>query len=257
MRAVEHAPRPLAGFARDYPAGGWTGRHAHPRAQLLHATRGLMRVQTDAALFVVPPGHGLWMPAGHAHAVGMDGAVRMRALFLRQDAAASGPAAPTVIAVSPLLREVILAVCAEPAAWDEHGPAAHLAALALIEIARAPRLPLAVPAPRDARLRRVMTVLQADPADQRALGELAELAGASARTLARLFRHDTGMSFGAWRQTLRLTHAWGRLAAGEPPARAAAACGYASLPAFGAAFRAAFGTTPGRAARGAMASGRR
>jgi len=251
VRAVERAPRPLAGFARDYPPGDWTGRHAHPRAQLLHAISGVMRVQTDAALFTVPPGYGLWLPAGQAHGVGMDGAVAMRALFLRRDAAQAGPAEPTVIAVSPLLRELILAVCAEPASWDEQGPAALVAALVVIEIGRAPRLPLAVPAPRDRRLLRAASVLRADPADPRTLGELAEVAGASARTLARLFLRDTGMSFSAWRQTLRLTHAWGRLAAGDPPARAAAAAGYASLPAFGAAFRAAFGTTPARAARGA------
>jgi AraC-like DNA-binding protein len=64
--------------------------------------------------------------------------------------------------------------------------------------------------------------------------------------LARLFQRDTGMTFQAWRQRLRLTEAQALLAQGETPARAAAAVGYASGPAFGAAFRAAFGKTPGR-----------
>jgi AraC-like DNA-binding protein len=31
------------------------------------------------------------------------------------------------------------------------------------------------------------------------------MAGASGRSLARLFRHETGMSFQAWRRQLRLT----------------------------------------------------
>ena len=43
----------------------------------------------------------------------------------------------------------------------------------------------------------------------------------------------------------RLTLAAALLAAGSTPARAAAAVGYASAPAFGAAYRAAFGATPG------------
>lgn len=255
VRAVETAPRPLAGFARDYPSGFFTRQHAHPRAQLLHAIAGVMRVETAAALFTVPPGYGLWLPAGIEHAVRMDGTVAMRALFLRRDAARAGPDAPSVIAVSPLLRELILAACAEPAVWDRQGPAAHVAALAAHEIARAPRLHLALPAPRDRRLARAVAALHANPADPRTLEELAADAGASSRTLARLFRRDTGMSFTAWRQTLRLTGAWGRLASGDPPARAAAAAGYASLPAFGAAFRAAFGTTPARAARDARQPG--
>ena len=63
------------------------------------------------------------------------------------------------------------------------------------------------------------------------------MAGASARTLARLFRRETGMSFQAWRRQLRLTEALASLAQGATPARAAAAVGYASGPAFGAAFR--------------------
>src|SRR6185295_9719783 len=95
--------------------------HAHGRAQLLYATRGVMRIATDAAAFVVPPGHALWMPAGEPHRVGIEGEVAMRALFLRADAAAAGPCATTVLAVSPLLRELILAACAEPLEWDEAG----------------------------------------------------------------------------------------------------------------------------------------
>jgi AraC-like DNA-binding protein len=103
-----------------------------------------------------------------------------------------------------------------------------------------------VPAARDARLRRVTEALHADPSDNRDLAQHADAAGASARTLARLFRRETGMSFDQWRRQLRLAEAAARLAQGESPARAAAAVGYASGPAFGAAFRAAFGTTPGQ-----------
>ena len=237
--------RPLAAFARDYADGEAVPRHAHDRAQLLYATRGVMRIATDAAAFVVPPGHALWMPAGEPHRVGIEGEVAMRALFLRADAAAAGPRATTVLAVSPLLRELILAACAEPLEWDEAGRGGHLAALILDEIARAPTLPLGVPAPRDPRLLRLAAALRADPARDAGMEAWAAECGASARTLTRLFRRETGMSFGRWRQMLRLSEAAALLAQGVPPARAAAAVGYASAPAFGAAFRAAFGTTPG------------
>src|SRR5690242_11033970 len=100
LRPFEHAPRPLVGYTCDYPGGHATGRHSHPRAQLLFATAGVMRIATDRALFVIPAGTGLWVPADTQHEVRMDGAVAMRALFLRADAAASGPAEAAVIAVS-------------------------------------------------------------------------------------------------------------------------------------------------------------
>ncbi|MFC7476567.1 helix-turn-helix domain-containing protein [Dankookia sp. GCM10030260] len=237
--------RPLVGFTRDYADGDSVPRHSHERVQLLYATRGIMRITTDEAGFVVPPGRALWLPGAVPHVTAMQGPVAMRALFLRADAAQAGPAGVTVLAVSALLRELILAACSEPLEWDEAGRGGHLAALILDEIARAPSLPLGVPAPRDARLLRLAAALRADPARAAGMEAWAAECGASARTLTRLFRRETGMSFGRWRQMLRLSEAAALLAQGATPARAAAAVGYASASAFGAAFRAAFGTTPG------------
>lgn len=241
----------MVGYAFDYAVGHDTGWHQHPRAQLLYATAGVMRVTTAAALFIVPPGTGLWMPAATSHVTRMPAGLCMRGLFLRSDAARAGPDVVTVVAVSPLLRELILAACEEQVMWDEEGPVRHVVALALHEISRAATRPISVPASHDPRLQRVTQTLEADPADPRGLDAFAQVAGASARTLARLFRRETGMSFRAWRQQLRLSEAQALLAQGATPARAAAAVGYASGPAFGAAFRAAFGTTPGRSRRGA------
>jgi AraC-like DNA-binding protein len=130
--------------------------------------------------------------------------------------------------------------------WDRKGRVRHLVALALDEIGRAATHSLSLPVPRDSRLRRVTETLRQNPADPRDLADFAEAAGASSRTLARLFQKETGMGFAQWRRQLRLTEALALLAAGESPARAAAAVGYASGPAFGAAFRAAFGMTPGQ-----------
>ena len=240
--------RPLAAFQRDYVDGEATGRHHHARVQLLYAVRGVMRISTDHASFVVPAGRALWVPAGEPHAVQIVGAVAMRALFLRADAAQAGPEGVTVLATSPLLHALILAACEEPLEWDEHGRGGHLAALMLDEIRRAPSLPFGVPEPREPRLARLAAALRADLASPLSLEEWAGRIGASPRSLSRLFRAETGLSFGAWRQALRLAEAAALLAQGVPPARAGAAVGYASAPAFGAAFRAAFGVTPARAA---------
>jgi hypothetical protein len=45
----ETAPRPIAGFAQNYPAGLSTGMHSHRRAQLLYAVAAAMRVDTPAS----------------------------------------------------------------------------------------------------------------------------------------------------------------------------------------------------------------
>ena len=47
LQPFEQAPRPLVGYARDYAEDDDTGWHSHPRAQLLHAVTGVIRVATE------------------------------------------------------------------------------------------------------------------------------------------------------------------------------------------------------------------
>ena len=246
-RLAEGAPRAVVGFTMDYPAGLATAQHSHSRAQLLYAVSGVMRIETPGVSFLVPPSTALFLPADAPHAIRMDGPVAMRALLLRDDAAIRAGTGTAVIAVSPLLREVILAACAEPLHRDPGSRGHHLTELALDEIARATALPLRLAMPRDERLRRAVAALLARVDDPRGLEDLAAVAGASSRTLARLFRAETGLSFRQWRQQARMTEAMGALTTGTNPARAAAIAGYASQAAFGAAFRSLFGMTPGQA----------
>ncbi len=243
IHLVETAPRPLVGFAADYPAGMLTRCHSHPRAQLLYAVTGVMRIDTPTTAYTVPPSLALVLPAHMLHTVRMDGPVAMRALFLREDAATRA-SRTGVIAVSALLREVVLAACAEPVEWTLDGRGHHLTELALDEIARATPLPLGLPMARDPRLCRVIAALTDRPNDPTGLDGLASLAGASPRTLARLFRAETGLSFRQWRQQARMTEALRALTTGAALAQAATIAGYASQPAFGAAFRTLFGRTP-------------
>lgn len=61
--------------------------------------------------------------------------------------------------------------------------------------------------------------------------------GASGRTLARRFKDETGMTFGQWRQHMRVDEAITRLTLGQPLARVAGALGYSSASAFIVMFR--------------------
>ncbi|MEO8559755.1 MAG: helix-turn-helix transcriptional regulator, partial [Rhodospirillales bacterium] len=82
--------------------------------------------------------------------------------------------------------------------------------------------------------------------DDRTLEQFADDANASARTLARLFRSETNMSFGAWRQQLRLLEAVRRMAGGAPITTVALDLGYDSPSAFAAMFRKTLGVPPSR-----------
>ncbi|MBW1768666.1 MAG: helix-turn-helix transcriptional regulator [Deltaproteobacteria bacterium] len=67
---------------------------------------------------------------------------------------------------------------------------------------------------------------------------------AKSRTLARLFRPETAMSFTQWRQQVRIFEGLRRLAREEPVTTVALDQCYHSLSAFIAMFRKALGRTP-------------
>ncbi|MCZ6488377.1 MAG: AraC family transcriptional regulator, partial [Gammaproteobacteria bacterium] len=102
------------------------------------------------------------------------------------------------------------------------------------------------PLPEDQRLRRVTQALMKEASDSRNLDQWAREAGASKRTLNRLFTGQTGMSIRAWRQQRRLLRALELLATGESVTSIALELGYQNSSAFIAMFRRCLGTTPTR-----------
>jgi AraC-like DNA-binding protein len=115
----------------------------------------------------------------------------------------------------------------------------------LDELALLPVAPIDLPMPRDARALRGARCVRETPDAAHTLASVAKHAGASGRTLERLFRSETGLSFGAWRQRARLLHALQLLADDSSVTSTALAVGYESTSAFVAAFRRTIGTTPG------------
>ncbi|WP_055536286.1 helix-turn-helix transcriptional regulator, partial [Streptomyces alboniger] len=164
-------------------------------------------------------------------------------LGLPADANPLGLDAPAVLAVSPLLRELILACTRTP--HEETPERRRLRAVLLDQLRASPQQPVQLPTPADPRLAAVCDLLHGDPADARGLGELAAAVGAGERTLSRLFRRELGMTFPQWRTQLRLYHALRMLADGTPVTAVAHRCGWASTSAFIDVFRRALGYTPG------------
>jgi AraC-like DNA-binding protein len=122
----------------------------------------------------------------------------------------------------------------------------RLTTVLLEEIARAQREPLHLPMPVDRRALRIAFALLERPEDNRGLDEWAVWAGLSSRSLSRLFRSETALSFAQWRQLARLSRGLERLADGEPVSAVADALGYASVSAFVAMFRRSFGRPPAK-----------
>lgn len=216
--------------------------HDHAEHQLVYPSSGVLYVQTDRGSWVVPPRRAVWLPAEVPHSHRAHGRTQMLTLAFTADANSLNTIEPTVLAVGQLLREVIIALAEDHALGPDDR--ADLHRIALRRLTPTPALRHHLPAPVDPRLRDIATILADDPADSRTLAELGRVTGASERTLSRLFRRDTGMTFPQWRAQLRLQHATLLLAADSTVTGAATASGYSNVSAFIASFRDAFGVTP-------------
>lgn len=224
--------------------------HDHDANQLIAPGLGVLQVATPAGTWIVPPHRAVWIPAGVPHAHQAHGPSELRTLRF---AAAVNPLhldRPTVLSVTPLLREVVAVLTDAPDVPERDRPLtadqrANLERVALDQLQRLDALPLGLPTPVDPRLRAVARLLTARPGDDRTLAALGKEVGAADRTLSRLFRAETGMSFPQWRAQLRLHHSLKLLAVGTSVTRVAVECGYATPSAFIEAFRTTFGTTPG------------
>lgn len=247
VKDVDQGPGIIVARARECPADHIIDWHTHERAQLLYAVQGVMRVTTAAGVWVVPPQRAVWIPPGIEHHVQAQGTpLSLRSLYIRDDVLAGLPEACCVVTVSPLLRELILTAMSLPDVVPADSPSARLVQVLLDRIEGLPVAPLHLPIAADRRLRRIAETLLADPADPRTLADWAQGIGASERTLARLFTRETGMTFGQWRQQVRLLAALARLASGDSVTDVAFDLGYASQSAFIAMFRRTLGKTPGR-----------
>lgn len=217
--------------------------HRHDDHQIVYAGRGVLTVTTSRGTWVAPATRAIWVPAGTAHAHQAHGELDLHLVGLPATDNPLDLAEPTVLAVAPLLRELLLAYTRPP--LGDSPERARLRAVLLDQLRASPQQPLHLPAPTVPQLADVCALLHADPADNRTLAALAREAGTSERTLSRLFRADLGMTFPQWRTQLRLHRALILLAGNTPVTAVAHRCGWSSTSAFIDVFRQTFGQTPG------------
>jgi AraC-like DNA-binding protein len=169
----------------------------------------------------------------------------MRTLYVRPSEASDVEPRCAVIAVSSLLRELVLRT-AELGMLDERTPS-HLAMARLIlsEISERSTPPLDLPMPTSTAARWAADRIQEGDRSM-GLDELARASAMSRRSLERRFEEETGMTLGRWRRQARLLDALRQLASGELVKTVSQNAEYSSPSAFIAAFRAVFGVTPAR-----------
>ena len=230
--------------SHDLPAGFQRALHAHPFHQLVFASVGVIAVHTQHGSWVVPPNRAVWVSADIPHMTEAVTQTSLRTIYFTRELAAQHSQECWVLNVSPLAREMILQAMQVQTFYSNNDMQARYIQVLLDQMNAAPVVALRLNLPTDSRALHVVQWLRSNPADARDLARLSREAGASARTMERLFQSETGQTFESWRQQLRLLHAVRLLAQGNSVTQVALATGYRSTSAFIAMFKRVLGVTP-------------
>ena len=241
---IDQSNRTVIGSATDYPQDWVIAPHTHEKHQLLYAISGVMVVYSESSQWTVPSNRGVWMPSGRVHSIRCVGPLKMRSVFVRPDALVDLPAEIRAVSISPLLSELIKVAVGLKLPYTAHTREGRVMQLILDELALLPALPLHLPRPADHRINDICLRLQKNPADSSTLADWSTHLGLDEKTIQRLFRKETGMTFGQWRQQARLLLAVERMAVGEKIIDVAFSLGYESPSAFTNMFKKQFGKTP-------------
>lgn len=219
--------------------------HSHRKGQLVVALRGSVICEVPKGYWMVPPHCGVWIPGEMSHSMRVTSDTDLCLLCVEPTAAAL-PAECCTLSITPMLREMILRLAALPQAYEPHSSTARLAGVLLEELAQMKVERLYFPISGHTKLRRLADALLDAPADRRTAQQWAAWLAVSERTLTRLVLHETGMTFGRWRQQLQIIVALRWLYSGVQVQRVADDLGYESVSAFITMFKKALGASPAK-----------
>ncbi|HIW92329.1 MAG TPA: AraC family transcriptional regulator [Candidatus Corynebacterium avicola] len=228
----------------ENPPTTWES-HSHPAPELVWVRRGAMTTFAEGRIFTVPEGRGIWIPAHTEHSGTVTAGVTLYGTLFAPDAVSAGgftpPGRTTVVTMDPVLESLLTYLGRDTLTPDARSRAESV----VFDVLEPVGDELDLPIPDDHRIAPIVSALLEDPGHQHGLDRWARELDLSERTITRAFRSNTGMSFGTWRQTLRIQRSRAMLSEGLSVSDVAQRCGYAQTSTFIDVFRRQTGATPG------------
>lgn len=196
--------------------------------------------------FVIPPQRAVWIPPATDHRILSRSPFWLTTCYIDTTRVDFPAVTASVVAVDRLTNELLIAVGGFGSDGARTEAEQRMSAVLLDCLAGLRALDVFLPMPNSPKLGRLAKRLLSDPACPETLASLAADTALSERTAARLFKAETGLSFGAWRQQVRMQAALEHLFGGLSVTETAFAVGYRDVSSFIDGFRRVFGKTPAR-----------
>lgn len=241
--------RPWAGGSHVYDGGERlvTGWHFHDVHEIEYACRGMVEVNTQAGHYLLPPHQAAWIPAGLHHQTTLHvGAQTLAVLFEPGLVPVAGDRV-RIIAVSALLREMMLYSVRWPISRTESRAEAdsffHTLGYVVAEALDDER-PLHLPVSADPVVTAVTDYTRAH-LDHVTVSDVTRAVGVSERTLRRIFRTHLGLSWRSYLLRARILRSMALLAQPDRSVlEVSIAVGFDDAGAFARSFARHCGETP-------------
>lgn len=227
-----------------------TEEHMHLKGQFVYMEGGLVYIETETKTFFLPARHFMWIPPQLKHTIKTNSSeVLMRNLYFPiLDDDAPFFHSPGIYPVNDLLLQMLMYTNKWNGNIQDDNKNAFYFAQAiknvLPEICNF-NVPLALPYPKNDRLKNVIDYLEKNLDKECALSQLATHFGFSERSLSRLFSKETGMSFSQYHTIQRMLKALQLLVEKKYQVNEVAyMVGYNSVPTFSNTFSQLLGTRP-------------
>ena len=224
-----------------------TGWHFHDVHEIEYACGGMVEVKTEAGHYLLPPHQAAWIPAGLAHQTTLHAGARTLAVLFEPRLVPVAGDRVRIIAVSPLLREMMLYSARWPISRSESGSAADAFFQTLgyvVAEALDDEKPLHLPVSNDPVVTAITEYTRAH-LDRVTVGDVTRAVGVSERTLRRIFSTHVGMSWRSYLLRARVLRSMTLLAESDRSVlEVSIAVGFDDVGAFARSFARHCGETP-------------
>jgi AraC-like DNA-binding protein len=224
-----------------------TGWHFHDVHEIEYACRGMVEVETEAGHYLLPPHQAAWIPAALRHKTTLNAGAQTLAVLFERDLVPMGKDRVQIIAVSALLREMMLYSARWPISRTESGVEADSFFQALgyvVADALDDEMPLNLPVAADPVVTAATDYTRAH-LDRVTVSDVTRAVGVSERTLRRIFHAHLGMSWRSYLLRARVLRSMAMLAQPDRTVlEVSIAVGFDDAGAFARSFARHCGETP-------------
>nr|WP_255554200.1 AraC family transcriptional regulator [Mesonia aestuariivivens] len=231
--------------------------HSHKKGQFTYVEGGTIHVKTNITNYFVPGNHFIWIPAGVNHSVYSNSeSVQMRSLYI--PILSDEKQYYNTVGVYPAT-DLLLQLLSHTKEWrgdilKSHRkpyPIVQAIKVLLPDFSKTP-IHFTIPIIKDEKLKQVTEFLNNNLSENILLSQLAEKFEINERTLHRLFKKNTNISYIKFFTLLRMYKAIDYLAQKKYSiSEIASKVGYSSIPTFSNTFYKVIGKRPSDYQRGA------